>query len=223
MTSAYALPFGGLRGLHFFDDPSRAFGIRAMTGRGPGRHHRHGGPPFGGPGGGFGGPGRRWRMRRGDVRAATLLLLEEQPLNGYGLMQEIEQRSGGAWRPSPGSVYPALAQLEDEGLVKAEEADGRKQYALTDEGRTYVTENRERLGEPWADAGQQVGEERLELRGQLWQLRAAVMQVGTAGTDAQVAQTRQILADARKAIYRLLAEDEDADAAEPDDSPPAAA
>jgi DNA-binding PadR family transcriptional regulator len=162
-------------------------------------------------------------MRRGDVRAATLLLLEEQPLNGYGLMQEIEQRSGGAWRPSPGSVYPALAQLEDEGLVKAEEADGRKQYALTDEGRTYVTENRERLGEPWADAGQQVGEERLELRGQLWQLRAAVMQVGTAGTDAQVAQTRQILADARKAIYRLLAEDEDADAAEPDDSPPAAA
>jgi DNA-binding PadR family transcriptional regulator len=206
-----------------------------MTGRGPGRHGHHGGPPFGGPGGGrgfggppfggpggFGGPGRRRRMRRGDVRAAMLVLLDEQSLNGYGLMQEIEQRSGGAWRPSPGSVYPALSQLEDEGLVKAEEADGRKQYALTDEGRTYVDENRERLGEPWADAGQQVGEERLELRGLLWQLGAAAMQVGSAGTDAQVAQARQILVDARKAIYRLLAEDEDTDG-EPDDTPPAAA
>ena len=66
-------------------------------------------------------------------------------MNGYGLMQEIERRSSGAWRPSPGSVYPALSQLEDEGLVRAEEADGRKQYALSDEGRKYVEDNRERL------------------------------------------------------------------------------
>jgi len=223
MTSAHALDVGGFGGHHHH--PRDVF-FRAMTGRGGGRHgHRHGGPGFGPPGGPFGGPwgggrGGRRRMRRGDVRAAMLVLLDEQPLNGYGLMQEIEQRSGGAWRPSPGSVYPALAQLEDEGLVKAEAADGRKQYALTDEGKAYVTENRERLGEPWADAGQQVGEERLELRGLLWQLGAAAMQVGTAGTDAQVAQARQILVDARKAIYRLLADDEEP--AGDDDTPPAA-
>jgi DNA-binding PadR family transcriptional regulator len=228
MTSAHALHFGGLRGHHFHPFDPRIHALRAMTGRGPGRHGRHGGPPFGGPGFGppggpfGGGRGGRRRMRRGDVRAAMLVLLDEQPLNGYGLMQEIEQRSGGAWRPSPGSVYPALSQLEDEGLVKAEEVDGRKQYALTDEGRAYVAENRERLGEPWAEAGQQVGEERLELRGLLWQLGAAAMQVGTAGTDAQVAAARQILVDARKAIYRLLAEDEEPDDGG-DDTPPAAA
>ena len=224
----------------------RGHGRHAMGG-GRGGRHRHGGGPFerpegpgfgpGGPGGppfgpwggrgGFGGPGRRRRMRRGDVRAALLLLLEEQPTNGYGLMQEIEQRSNGVWRPSPGSVYPALSQLEDEGLVRVEGEGGRKAYALTDEGRAHVDEHREALGEPWAEAGQGVGEGRLELRGLLWQLGAAAMQVGAAGTDAQVDQARQVLTDARKALYRLLAEDEDptaGDARTDDDpEPPAAA
>ncbi len=148
-------------------------------------------------------------MRRGDGRAASLVLLAGQPYNGYGLMQEIEHRSEGVWRPSPGSVYPALAQLEDEGLVAAEEADGRKRFALTDAGRAHVSEHREKLGEPWANLGREVGEGRLELRGLLWQLGAAAMQVATAGTDAQVAQARQVIVDARKALYRLLAEDED--------------
>jgi DNA-binding PadR family transcriptional regulator len=216
MTSAHALPFGGLGGRRRFDPPPEWRALRAMTGHGPGRH-RHG-PPFGGfggpPFGGFGGPpfgghGRRRRMRRGDVRSALLLLLDEQPRNGYGLMQEIEQRSSGVWRPSPGSVYPALSQLEDEGLVRAEpDEGGRKRYALTDEGRAYVADNRERLGEPWAQAGQEVGKERLELRGLLWQLGAAAMQVASAGTDTQVGQARQVLVDARRALYRLLAEDE---------------
>src|SRR4051794_14667848 len=210
----------------------------AMTGgRGPGRH-RHGppherpegfgggGPPWAGAGGpgGFGGRGRRRRIRRGEVRAALLVLLDEQPMNGYGLMQEIEQRSKGAWRPSPGSVYPALALLEDEGLVAQEETDGRKVYALTDTGRAHVEENRESLGEPWAQAGQEVGEERLELRNLLWQLGSAAMQVASAGTDAQVEQARQVLKDARRSLYRLLADDEDDDAeagTTPSDAPDA--
>ncbi len=212
MTSAYAFTYPGGHAEH---------GPRKGSCRPMSRHqHRHGGPfgqggpggpwsGFGGPGGG--GPGRRRRMRRGDVRAAALVLLAEQPYNGYGLMQEIEQRSDGVWRPSPGSVYPALAQLEDEGLVRAEESDGRKQFALTDAGRAYVEENREKLGEPWAGLGSEVGEGRLELRGLLWQLGAAAVQVATAGTDAQVAQARQVIVDARKALYRLLAADEETD------------
>src|SRR3954454_19201335 len=108
------------------------------------RHHHHGPPPFGQFGRGDMGFRRR-RARRGDVRAALLVLLAEEPRNGYGLMQEIESRSGGAWRPSPGSVYPALQQLEDEGLVRATDAAGRKAFELTDEGRAYVTENADAL------------------------------------------------------------------------------
>src|SRR3954469_8238930 len=218
MTSAHALHLGGHSGRHFMKDPGRAF-LHAMSGgragrAGPGRQ----GGPFG-PGG-FGGPpwgpgrsggphGRRRRMRRGDVRSALLLLLAEQPYNGYGLMQEIEQRSNGAWRPSPGSVYPALALLEDEGLVQAEEQGARKRFTLTEAGRAHVEGRREQLGEAWADVGREVGESRLELRGLLWQLGSAAMQVGAAGTDAQVDEARRILKDARRALYRMLADGED--------------
>src|SRR5215218_4893726 len=110
---------------------------RGPRGRGPGprRGGRHGGPQFGFPG--FG-PPRGPRARRGDVRAALLVLLGEEPRNGYQLMQEIEQRSDGVWRPSPGSVYPALQQLEDEGLVRVAPGEGRKAFELTDEGRAHV-------------------------------------------------------------------------------------
>src|SRR3954470_17683212 len=111
-------------------------------------HHHHGPPPWAGEG--F---GRRRRMRRGDVRAALLVLLAEEPRNGYGLMQEIERRSEGEWRPSPGSVYPALAQLEDEGLVRPDGAGTGRRFALTGEGSAYVEEHRAELGEPWANLG----------------------------------------------------------------------
>ena len=113
-------------------------------GRGGRGHHRGRGGPFGpwGPGG-----GRGPRARRGDVRAALLVLLAEEPRNGYGLIQEIESRSEGVWRPSPGSVYPALQLLEDEGLIRSEERDGRSVLTLTDEGRKHVEEND--LGAPW--------------------------------------------------------------------------
>jgi len=184
-------------------------GFRAMSaGRGPGhRHHGPGFGPWGGPGHGPG-FGRRRRMRRGDVRAALLVLLEEGPQNGYGLMQEIERRSEGAWRPSPGSVYPALALLEDEGLVQAEEDDGRKRFALTDAGRAHVEEHRDQLGEPWAGLSDEVGEGRLELGRLVAQLGAAAMQVAAAGNDGHVEQARKVLTDARRALYRILADDE---------------
>jgi DNA-binding PadR family transcriptional regulator len=171
----------------------------AMTGR------RHGhGPGTWGPGA-WGG---RRRMRRGDVRAALLVLLDEGPQNGYGLMQEIERRSGGVWRPSPGSVYPALQQLEDEGLVRAAEDEGRRVFALTDEGRAHVAEHRDRLGEPWAAVTEDVGEVRMELRSLLDQLRLAIIQVASAGDDVQITRAKELLAETRRALYRILAEDE---------------
>src|SRR4051794_26451555 len=121
--------------------------------------HRHRCGPFG-PGGSRGnyyyfrgGRGGK-RARRGDIRSAILLLLAEEPRNGYGLMQEIEERSGGIWRPSPGSVYPALSQLEDEGLVRVVEEEGRKTFTLTDEGKQHVAANKERIGTPCETAAE---------------------------------------------------------------------
>jgi DNA-binding PadR family transcriptional regulator len=174
-----------------FDPRAFAFGMRGGFG------------PFGfGPGGGRGGR----RARRGDVRAATLLLLEEEPRNGYQLMQEIEQRSGGVWRPSPGSIYPALSQLEDEGLVRSDEAAGRRAFALTDDGRAYIEENREALGSPWDEAGGDLPEGVAQLRSLMMQLGMATMQVAQAGDENQTAEARKVLEDARKALYGILAD-----------------
>jgi DNA-binding PadR family transcriptional regulator len=193
------------RQAHAFAFAAGPAGLRHGCGPHPmtGRRHGHWG---GGPG--WAGWGGRKRMRRGDVRAAMLVLLDEGPQNGYSLMQEIERRSGGVWRPSPGSVYPALQQLEDEGLVRAEETDGRRQFHLTDEGRAHVEEHRERIGEPWAAVTEDVGEVRIELRSLIDQLRLAVIQVAAAGDDAQVARAKELLAETRRALYRLLAEDD---------------
>jgi DNA-binding PadR family transcriptional regulator len=170
--------------------------------------------PWGGPfpppldmlfrGFGGGGHGRGRRARRGDVRAALLVLLHEQPRNGYQLIQEIEQRSEGAWRPSPGSVYPALQQLEDEGLVRTEETEGRRTYALTDEGRGYVEENRDDLGEPWKAVGA-MDAGVMELRGQIAQVAAAAIQCSASG---HAEDAKRILAEARRSLYRVLAEEE---------------
>ena len=203
---------------HHAIDP-RPFGWLAMSrgAGGPRRGGRHGGPPFGFPG--FG-PPRGPRARRGDVRAALLVLLAEEPRNGYGLMQEIEARSNGAWRPSPGSVYPALSQLEDEGLVRAEETGGRKLFDLTDAGRTYVTENADELGTPWEEAG---GSEAVgELRTLVFSVGAAVMQVVQAGTEAQAAEAAKVLEETRRSLYRILAGDEPAGDGDGDDGPAAA-
>jgi DNA-binding PadR family transcriptional regulator len=203
-------------------DP-RVSGWLAMTGRG-GHRGRHGagrgpwggGPGFGMPGGPLGfGRGGRQRMRRGDVRAALLVLLDEEPRNGYGAMQELEHRTEGVWRPSPGSVYPALQQLEDEGLVRAQETDGRKLFHLTDEGRAYVEANREQLGKPWETVNEGVGEGVVDLRQLIGEVAGAAMQVLRAGSEAQAERARQILVDARRSLYRVLAEDESDDQPDP--------
>jgi DNA-binding PadR family transcriptional regulator len=186
-----------------------AAAVLAMTGRG-GRHGpwsgRGGwrGPFFGGPGGFPRGP----RARRGDVRAAALLLLAEGPLNGYQIMQEIEKRSDGMWRPSPGSVYPALAQLEDEGLVRTEESGDRRAYVLTDAGRAEVEGRRDELGAPWE---QMTGSAHDDVHAMFRELRRVGMaagQIGHLGNTGQTAKARDILAEARRALYALLAEDD---------------
>jgi DNA-binding PadR family transcriptional regulator len=151
---------------------------------------------------GFGRGGRR-RMRRGDIRTAVLAVLAEQPRHGYEVIQALEERTGGAWRPSPGSVYPTLQLLEDEDLARSSERDGKRVYELTDAGRE---EARARVddagGPPWAGSP-----EGASLRGAVVQLHAAARQVGGAGSAEQVERATQIVTDARKALYRLLAED----------------
>ena len=183
---------------------------RGRGGRGRHRDHFFYGPgpfmfPFGGP---PGGRGRGPKARRGDVRTAILLLLAEEPRNGYQLMQEIEERSEGVWRPSPGSVYPALQQLEDEGLVRSEEGAGRRAFALTDAGRAYVQEQRDALGSPWDDARGDIPEDILAMRKLMMGVGMAMMQVLQAGDEAQTAEARKVLEDARRALYRILAGDE---------------
>ncbi len=199
--------------------------LMAMMGPGRGGPEFRGGP-FGrelggfGPGGPRGPRGRGRRARRGDIRAAILLLLAEEPRNGYGLMQEIEERSGGVWRPSPGSVYPALSQLEDEGLVRATEHEGRKSFALTDEGTAHVEANRERYGTPWEAVGEGAHDELHALRDGIAAVAAATMQVAQTGTKAQLQEARSILDETRRSLYRLLAGDtpagEDAERADAD-------
>jgi DNA-binding PadR family transcriptional regulator len=167
----------------------------------------HRGPWAHGPGGGARGR-RGGRARRGDVRAAALLLLAEEPRNGSQLMQEIEERSGGVWRPSPGSVYPALAQLEDEGLVRTVERDGTRLFELTEAGRAHVEEHGERLGVPWDTFAGGVPDELHELRTAARALAVASLQIAQTGSREQLAAARKVLEDARRALYRLLADDE---------------
>lgn len=179
----------------------------AMTGP----RHRHG-PGRHGRGGGWGGPGgpRGPRAARGDVRAAVLVLLGEEPRNGYQLMQEIEERSGGIWRPSPGAIYPALSQLEDEGLVTARKEGSGRTFELTDEGRAHVDERKDELGEPWSAVTGGIPKEAVELRSLIMQTGAAAWQVLQAGDAKQAAKAAELLTETRKALYRLLAGDDDA-------------
>jgi DNA-binding PadR family transcriptional regulator len=150
------------------------------------------------------------RARRGDVRAAALALLAEQPMNGYQIIQEIAERSGGVWRPSPGSVYPALQQLEDEGLIRAEPGEGgRRGYVLTEDGQRYATDHPDELRAPWDLVAGGAGDAVMEMRTLMGQLGMAAFQVVSAGTDSQLAQARKVLADTRKSLYRILAADED--------------
>jgi DNA-binding PadR family transcriptional regulator len=168
------------------------------------------GGPFGPPK--FGGRGPR--VRRGDVRAAILdLLAEGQPWNGYQIIQEIGSRTEGVWRPSAGSVYPALQLLEDEGLIvvqAAEATDGRtRMFTLTDQGRAYVEEHAAELRASWDAVTGSVDASEVQLRETVKQVIVAVTQVAQAGTPAQIQQAGKILTDTRRALYRILAADGD--------------
>jgi DNA-binding PadR family transcriptional regulator len=166
------------------------------------------GGPFGGPGPFGRGPrGRgRGRARRGDVRLALLRLLAEEPSNGYQLMQTIEERSDGRWRPSPGSVYPTLAQLEDEGLIRSAEADGARRFEITDAGREHL-ETRADEPAPW-ESDDEEGEDAITQLGPLViQIGKAAWQVASVGDQSQRARAIELLSETRRALYRILAED----------------
>jgi DNA-binding PadR family transcriptional regulator len=197
----------------------------AMSGgRGPGRRSgpwdrgsgRPGGPRgwpggFGGPPGGWwpGAPGfpRGPKAGRGDVRAAILALLREGPRNGYQIMSEIEERSGGAWRPSPGAVYPALAQLADEGLIEAEESGGRRTFRLTEAGRRHVEENPQMARAAWEPMARREAGETPGLIVAAARLGGSIVQMAHAGTPGQIRAAEQLLEQTRSRLYQILAGD----------------
>jgi DNA-binding PadR family transcriptional regulator len=152
-----------------------------------GRHYGRGGP----------------RARRGDIRAAILALLAERPMHGYEMITELEERTGGVWRPSAGSIYPTLQLLEEQGLIRGEEAEGKRRFTLTDEGRDE-TEKRETL--PWEEVSSGAHPQALRFRRAALQLRAAVQQVARAGSEDQLSRAADLLDETRRKIYAVLAE-----------------
>lgn len=162
------------------------------------------------------GPGRpgprgpRRGRKGGDVRAAALLLLEEAPAHGYHLIQQIGERSGNAWKPSPGSIYPVLQQLEDEGFIEFDRVDGRKTAQLTPAGQAYVNENRETLGTPWdvSEFRRGLAAEQMALMKAGRSLAMSARQIMEVGSPTQHAEATAILTEARKKLYGILASDE---------------
>jgi DNA-binding PadR family transcriptional regulator len=180
--------------------------------KGPG----HWGGGFGGHWGGWWpgppgpvGPARGAKAGRGDVRAAILALLREGPRNGYQIMSDIEERSGGAWRPSPGAVYPALSQLADEGLIVGEESGGRRTFRLTDAGREYVEQNPEMARGAWESAAQQEDWQVPGLFAEAARLGGGIVQIAHAGTPEQVRAAERLLERTRRELYRILADQGD--------------
>jgi DNA-binding PadR family transcriptional regulator len=168
------------------------------------------GPEFGPRGHGPRGRGRR--ARRGDIRTAALLLLAEEPRNGYQIMQEVEERSGGLWRPSPGSVYPALQQLLDEGLISEQEIDGRRGYALTDEGRTALADRPAEAPAPWEAVGGPDRGEIHDLARLAREVAGAFKQLVRNGSPDQLERAKDVLATTRRELYTILADGEKPDA-----------
>lgn len=170
---------------------------------------------------GQGEPQRGPRVRRGDVRAAILDVLATEPMNGYQLISQISERTQGAWKPSPGSVYPTISQLEDEGLIEGDEARGRRVLRLTDEGRAYVTANADELAgvwSPFAEPERTGSPDYSALKPEIGQLMSAVWQIVSTGTDQQRRDAIEVLVDTRRRLYGLLAEgDQGDDGVEGDD------
>ena len=166
------------------------------------------GPGFGrGPHGhGRGGP-RGGRARRGDIKAAILTLLSERPMYGYEMIQELEDRTDGIWRPSPGSIYPTLQLLEERGLISADESSGKRRFELTDEGRAEVVA-KEGSKKPWDEVTEGINPASRQIRDSLFGIVTAVKQVAEAGTDSQKAEIIEIMTETRKRLYAILARDE---------------
>lgn len=193
------------------------------------RHHGgfgpfgHGHPPFPPPGPwGFPGRGRgRGRRGRGNVRAAILALLAERPMHGYEMIQELESRTGGVWRPSPGSVYPTLQLLEDENLITGEEVEGRKRFALTETGRAEAERHAQRA--PWEEATEGIAPAAFGLRNAIFQVGEAAWTVASAGTEEQQAKALEVLNESRRRLYAILAAEggPEPDPASDDDEPEA--
>jgi DNA-binding PadR family transcriptional regulator len=160
------------------------------------------------------------RARRGDVRSAILDVLREaeahdELVNGYQVIQQISERSDGAWRPSPGSVYPTIQQLQDEGLLETEDGPGRKSLTLTEEGRQYVTEHAAELAAVWRPFERQAEESTFSgLKPEIGQVMGAVWQIVTSGTESQQRAAIEVLVETRRKLYGILA---DGDVSEDDD------
>ena len=160
-------------------------------------HHRMGHRGRGGP-----------RARRGDIRAAALALLAEKPMHGYEMIQEIEERSGGFWRPSAGSIYPTLQLLEDEGLIVGEETEGKRRFTLTEQGQEQADERAQKSGSnPWDQVLSGARPEMVQLGQSLKQLAEAASQALRVGNEGQQARIRELLDETRRGIYGILAED----------------
>jgi len=190
---------------------------------GPGAEHWHGPHPGPGPNWfwGFGGPWRAWgggwgRARRGNVRVAVLALLAERPMHGYEIIGELSERTEGLWRPSPGSIYPALALMEDEGLVTTEVAEpgGKRKYSLTDKGRAAAAAFPQA---PWEQVAAGVTPSARALRHAVGRLMPAVGQVFTSGVPRFYDEAIKVLDDARRQLYAILAGSEAAEAHQPPD------
>jgi DNA-binding PadR family transcriptional regulator len=211
--------FGNHSHHHHLGDPGPAaepFDLHPGRARAMGRGWRRFDAPFGpgfdpraawGPGGpGFGRRGRGGRAGRGDVRLGILTLLGEAPMHGYQIIQELSERSGGVWRPSPGSIYPTLSALEDEGLVKADQQEGKRVFELTDDGRAALADAADRPA-PWDEVANDADVDLVTLRDRMAQVAAATMQVAHMGSKAQLEEAHKILGEARRRLYLLLAED----------------
>lgn len=150
------------------------------------------------------------RVRRGDVRSAILDVLRQEPMNGYQVMSQIAERSGGAWKPSPGSVYPTIQQLEDEGLIEGPDGPGPRKLKPTPAGWEYVAQHRDELAAVWEPFEQPTpragGSDFSTLKPEIGQVMNAVWQIVTTGTDQQRRDAIDVLVDTRRRLYGLLAE-----------------
>ena len=169
-----------------------------------------GGPDFG-PGGPFGGPGARGPRRGGrgsrpNVRPAVLALLLERPMHGYEIIQELDSRTNGIWRPSPGSIYPTLQMLEDEGLIEPEAEAGRKSYRLTEAGRAEAETAAE--NPPWAQFTDDTMNQVQDFRDAAVGIMSALKQVGFTGTPEQREKALQVLNETKRKLYAILADGE---------------